>query len=275
MRADLHVHSTASDGTLTASELVALALRSGLSHLALTDHDSVDGVAEAIRAADQTSLTLIPGVELSTVTEDGRDVHVLGYFVDHTDPELLQSLTVLRAARLSRAQTMVTSLREAGFAVELEDVLEHSGGGAVGRSHIARALVSSGHASSVRDAFERLIGRGRPHYVAKQGQSPQMALSVIADAGGVGVIAHPGIIGLEDVVRALAHAGLTGVEAYHADHTPDQRDHYAALAAELGLIATGGTDFHGPDAPNPPLGSVDVPAEAVRALLAHAAHPQP
>ncbi len=143
-----------------------------------------------------------------------------------------------------------------------------SEGGAVGRSHVARALVAAGHAESVADAFKRLIGRGRPFYVSKDVRSPQDAIRCIREAGGLAVVAHPGVSRLDHLIPELADAGLAGIEAYHADHSAQQRLHYAALAAEMGLLATGGSDFHGDAAPNPPLGSVDIPDEAISALLA-------
>lgn len=266
MRADLHVHSIASDGTLTPTQLVDLAKERGLDVLAIADHDSVEGLAEALDAAGD-EITLIPAVELSSV-HDGHDVHILGYFVNHEDTNLLAHLADLRDARLARARSMVAALNEAGLALTLADVLELSDGGAVGRSHIARALVAGGHAYDIRDAFERLIGRGRPYYVAKDVRSPAEVIEVVRQAGGVAVIAHPGASRLGDLPVELASMGLGGVEAYHADHTPEQRAYYAALAEAHGLLVTGGSDFHGPAAPNPAVGSVELPSEAVEALLA-------
>ncbi len=219
MKADLHVHSTASDGTLRPADLVALALQRGLSVLAIADHDSVEGLPEAMGAAADTSLALIPAVELSSVTPDGDDVHMLGYFIRADDAHLLRHLADLRSARLSRAESMVGALNAAGYRVTLDDVLALSEGGAVGRSHVARALVAAGHAESVADAFKRLIGRGRPFYVAKDVRSPQDAIRCIREAGGLAVVAHPGVSRLEHLIPELADAGLAGIEAYHADHS--------------------------------------------------------
>lgn len=268
MKADLHVHSTASDGTVRPGELVALALAAGIDVLALADHDSVEGIGEATSAAASAELMLIPAVELSTVADGGTDAHILGYFIDHTDPDLLAHLADLRAARLRRAEAMVGALSRAGYAVTLEAVLELSDGGAVGRSHVARALVSAGHASDVADAFRRLIGHGRPFYVRKDVRTPEEAIEIITSAGGLAVIAHPGVTGADELLEPLAHAGLAGVEAFHADHSEEQREHYASWARAQGLLVTGGTDFHGHHAPNPPLGSVDIPESDIAALLA-------
>jgi hypothetical protein len=268
VKADLHVHSTASDGTVRPRDLVALALERGLSVLAIADHDSVEGLAEAQQAAEDTPLTLVPAVELSAVTPHGDDVHVLGYFIRGDDRHLREHLTDLRSARLNRAEAMVEALSDAGYSVTIDDVLTLSEGGAVGRSHVARALVAAGHAQSVADAFRRLIGRGRPFYVSKDVRSPQEAISCVHDAGGLAVVAHPGVSRLDHIISDLAACGLDGLEAYHADHSPQERARYAAMAADLGLLVTGGSDFHGPAAPNPPIGSVDIPAETVAAFIA-------
>ncbi len=268
MRADLHVHSTASDGTSTPSELVAAALDSDLDVLAIADHDSVAGLAESARAALGTRLTLVPAVELSAVSADGLDVHILAYFVDPSDPGLIRALEELRAARFRRAESMVDALAGAGYEVTLDDVLALSDGGAVGRSHVARALVGSGAAESVSDAFRRLIGRGMPFYVPKDSRSPETVIAAVRGFGAIPVLAHPGVTQADPLVPSLVEAGLLGIEAYHADHTPAQREHYAAWARRLDLLVTGGTDFHGHAAPNPALGSIEIPPEAVEALLA-------
>ena len=266
MISELHAHTTASDGTLTPSELVSRAAHMRVEVLSITDHDSVEGLAEAQNAAGAVGMAFVNGVELSAVHE-GRDVHILGYFVDATDVDLLAHLTDLRAARRRRAETIVRELQQAGYAVTLDDVLAFSDGGAVGRSHVARALVASGHAENVTDAFQRLLGRGRPFYVPKDVRSPSDAIDVIRSAGGVPVLAHPGVTGIAHIVPALAGRGLAGIEAFHAEHTPEQREYYARLAEDLGLLVTGGSDYHGPEAPNPELGSVELPPGALERFL--------
>lgn len=268
MRADLHVHSTASDGSLHPAALVDLALKAGLTHLAITDHDSVGGLNRALSEAKKTGLTLIPGVELSALEPDGTDVHVLGYRVDPTDVRFQDVLSDLRSARLERAAMMIDSLRDGGFSISLDEVLAHTHGGAVGRSHVAKALVDAGHVASVASAFDRLIGRDRPHYIPKCSHTAREAIQVIHEAGGLAVIAHPGVNDLAGLVTELSREGLDGVEAYHADHTPAQRDFFAELARECGLICSGGSDFHAQDGPNPPLGSVEYPLAAFEIFLA-------
>lgn len=267
MRADLHVHSTASDGVLTPTQLVSRALERGLTILALADHDSVEGVAEAQQSATGSSLRIIPAVEFSASVNE-RSIHILGYFVDPQDKALLLLLARLRESRTRRARAIVEALQTAGFEVSLANVLQISHGGAVGRTHIARALVNSGSASSVADAFERLVGRGMPFYRPKEPTAPAVCFRAILSAGGIPVLAHPGVTRADDLITGLISGGLLGIEAYHVEHSPAQRKRYAALAAERGLLVTGGSDFHSPIAHRRDLGSARVPAVAVDALIA-------
>jgi hypothetical protein len=267
LKADLHVHSTASDGCLAPESLVGLAGSVGLTHLAIADHDSVEGIERAMSAARGGSVTVIPAVELSAVSSDGEDVHILGYGIDYCCPRLLDVLDSLREARIRRATRMIDSLAAVGLPISLEDVLLISSGGSVGRSHVARALVSAGHSASIASAFDRLIGHGKPHYFGKDSLSPRSVIETISDAGGIAVIAHPGVNSLMPLTRSLIADGLMGVEAYHADHTEAQRSEYSALAQEHGLLTTGGSDFHSPDGPNPALGSVHYPEAALKEFL--------
>lgn len=266
MRADLHAHTSASDGALSPSALVNHAHELGLDVLAITDHDSVAGIPEAFQAAEGSPLILVPGVELSAVWE-GRDVHILGYFVGYEDAQLLSHLEDLRDARRRRAETIVAALREAGYDISLESVLALADGGSVGRSHVARVLVNEGHAQNVTEAFRQLLGRGRPFYVPKDVRSPFDVLEVVRSAGGVPVLAHPGVTKVDDLIPSLVGVGLMGIEAYHAEHSVEDRDRYASLARSLGLIATGGSDYHGPEVPKQDLGSVEIPESEVERLL--------
>jgi predicted metal-dependent phosphoesterase TrpH len=265
MTVDLHVHTTASDGLVAPAGIVRAALDLGLRVISITDHDSVEGVAGAIDAARGTALEVLPGVELSVRADDGADVHLLGYLIDHTDPFLLQALERLRAARFDRAAAMVGALAGAGHRVGLDAVLGHAAGGAVGRVHVARALVEAGSVTDVEQAFAELIGRNGPFYVHKASFSAREALALIHDAGGVAVLAHPGVTGEGDVVR-LVDLGLDGIEAYHAEHTPAQRAHFASVAKRFGLVTTGGSDFHGPGMRSARLGAGACPPGAVEAL---------
>ncbi|HEY5517834.1 MAG TPA: PHP domain-containing protein [Coriobacteriia bacterium] len=265
MTVDLHVHTTASDGTVAPVDIVRAALDLGLTVISITDHDSIEGVDEAIAAARGTALEVLPGVELSVRGDDGSDVHLLGYLIDHRDVGLLTALERLRAARFERAAAMVAGLAEAGHRVELQDVLGHAAGGAVGRVHVARALVEAGSVTTIEQAFAELIGREGPFYVRKAFFSAQEALALIHGAGGVAVLAHPGVTG-EGALIPLVELGLDGVEAYHAEHTPAQRAHFASLAKRFGLVTTGGSDFHGPNMRSAGLGAGACPPPAVEAL---------
>ncbi len=266
---DLHTHSTASDGLLAPARLVALAIERGLRVLALTDHDTVGGVAEASQAAAGTDLRFIPGVELSTYVEAG-EVHMLGYFIDPANPTLLEALGRFREAREGRAEGMVTRLRSAGASIRLERVLELAAGGSIGRPHVARALVESGHATSVGDAFDRWLVRGRPGYVERFKLTPPDAVKLIREVGAVPVLAHPhSAADLAGLLPELLAAGLAGLECYYGDYDDDRRDEYLRLARRHNLVPTGGTDFHGTGAAHRrPLGNTYVPLESVEALAA-------
>ena len=269
MSVDLHVHTTASDGLVSPAGVVRMALDLGLSVIAITDHDSVEGVDDALDGARGTSLMVIPGVELSVLGPSGGDAHVLGYLMSHHSPALGVALARLRDARHERAHLMVDRLRSEGHAIDMERVMGHAGTGAVGRVHVARALVDIGSVPTIERAFAELIGRRGPFYVHKQTLDPAEALAAIHAAGGVAVLAHPGVSG-EDALIPLVDAGLDGIEVYHAEHSASQRQHFASLANRYGLIATGGSDFHGPGMRSASLGAGGCPDTAVGALLERA-----
>ncbi|MDZ4064825.1 MAG: PHP domain-containing protein, partial [Coriobacteriia bacterium] len=202
MAFDLHIHSTASDGSLSPEEIVRVAALRHMTAIAITDHDSVAGIPAAITASVAANIRLIPGVELSAVYE-GLDVHVLGYFVDHDDPRLASRLSELRDQRRTRAAQIVGALHAGGYDLTVDEVLLLAEGGSVGRSHVARALVERGHAADVAEAFKRFIGRGKPFYVPKPVARPAAVVKTIRDAGGVAVLAHPGITGIDDAIDEL------------------------------------------------------------------------
>lgn len=266
MRSDLHVHSTASDGTLTPSELVELAALNGVRLIALADHDTVAGLAEATEAGLNLNVTVIPALELSAAAGD-RSVHILGYFIDIENVALLSELELLRAGRLRRASGIVSALQDAGLEISMERVLALAAGGSVGRTHVARALVEAGHADTVSDAFERFVGRGKPFYRPKDLRTPSDVVRLIRAAGGLAVLAHPGVSGTEGLIDELVAHGLAGIEAYHVDHTDAQRSHFARMATDRGLLVTGGTDYHSPDAPHPGIGAVLLPEGAITAFM--------
>lgn len=263
---DLHVHSTYSDGTFAPEDLVARAAALRLTALAVADHDCVDGTAPALAAGEEAGLLVIPAVELSC-SHATADIHVLGYFVDHRDAGLTARLESLREARRDRAGAIVRALAAQGFDLSLGDVLELSARGSVGRTHVARALLHRGHVGTVAEAFERFLGRGKPFYVPKPDATPEAAIAAILDAGGVPVLAHPGVSGVDHLIPHLVDAGLRGLEAYHGEHSAQERARYRDLADRMGLLVTGGSDYHGPGFPNPELGRADVPDSVLAPLL--------
>jgi predicted metal-dependent phosphoesterase TrpH len=247
MRADLHLHSTASDGELTPSELVARGAAGGLTVLALTDHDSTAGIAEAQSVARDLGVVVVPGVELSA-TRDGREIHVLGYGFDPAHPTILRRGERARSLRRDRMALMVERLRHAGVEVSLEEV-EVTAGSArtmLGRPHLARTLVRFGRVASVDEAFDRWIGDRQAAFVPTDLGSPQEAIETILDAGGIPVWAHPPGDILWDWLPEFAEMGLQGVEALRAGWSPGKRRRVAKAGRQHGLCITGGSDWHGP-----------------------------
>ena len=242
---DLHMHTTASDGTRTPTELVRQLGETTLRLVAITDHDSLEGIAEARRElANHPQITLIPGVEMSS--DDGdSEVHVLGYHLDDSDPELHEVLSTFRKSREGRGELMVAKLNELGFDITWERVVEISQGGAIARPHVARALMEKGYVSEIREAFDKYIARGGPAYVAREKMSPEEAVALIRRFGGVPVLAHPTFTNDPPaLVASLAKAGLAGMEVYYKNYAPDVVAELKALADRHNLLALGGSDYH-------------------------------
>jgi predicted metal-dependent phosphoesterase TrpH len=244
MRVDLHTHTNASDGLLSPATLVRTVQSADLQVFSVTDHDTVDGLAEAKAHASAAGLTLIPGIELSAMWQS-VELHILGYFLDPADPTLLAFLRARRDARRTRLYAMVSRLRALGITVEAEEVIARAKDGNVGRPHLARALVEKGVATSTDEAFERLLGAGKPAYVPRPDVTVQDAIRAIHGAGGVASLAHPGLYGRDDAIPALVSAGLDALEVYHVNHPPGLTAHYRRLAERHTLLVTGGSDFHG------------------------------
>jgi predicted metal-dependent phosphoesterase TrpH len=278
MRADLHSHSAASDGTQPPADVVRRARAAGVDVLALTDHDTVVGHAEAVRALPP-GLTLIPGMELSCRLHD-HSLHLLAYLFDPEEPELRAELGRIRDDRADRARAMVERLGELGTPVTWEQVRRITGDSVPGRPHIARALVEAGVIATVEEAFTpEWIGAGGRAYVDRYALDPVRAVTLVRGAGGVPVLAHPRAwrrgygVGDEDIAR-LAAAGLAGIEADHPDQAPEDRVRLRAIAAELGLFVTGASDDHG-DLTGHRLGAETTAPEAYEALLAQARGAEP
>ncbi len=266
---DLHSHSTYSDGTLTPAELVREADQRGVRVLGLTDHDTLDGLDEAEVEASRLGLELVPGVELSTGGRDGEgEIHLLGYFVDRDDLDLRAGLAVYAEARLVRLGRVIDRLAAAGLRVDPDHVKRLAGPGTVGRPHIARALVELGHVASIGEAFDRYLAAGRPGFVPRPRVDPEQGIAQIRAAGGVPVLAHPlGTGDVEATVAWLAPVGLAGLEVYYGEYDAATRNDLRAVADRWGLVATGGSDYHGPNfKPGRELGGSAVPFAAVEHL---------
>ncbi len=273
-RCDLHTHSQASDGMQPPAENVRIAYAKGLSAVAITDHDTVSGVAEAIEAGLKHGITVVPGVEISTRAE-GKEIHVLGYYIDIEQERFLSRLAAQRDTRAARNEAILAKLRGLGIDITLEQVIANLGrelkpDESVGRPHIADELVRLGVVADMRAAFDQYLADGAAAYVSPPRITPEEACTWILEAGGTPVLAHPGIYGDDELVRRIiARSSLSGIEAYHSDHGPEDEARYMAMAEEYGLLVTGGSDFHGARQGvifHGDLGSVSVPVAVLEQL---------
>ena len=265
---DLHLHTTASDGRLSPTELVQLAARQGLKQIAISDHDTTEGLAEAFQAAEEfPGLRIIPAIELSTDIP-GDEVHVLGYFLRCEDEELQKILRSFREGRLERGRLIVEKLATLGINIEWERVQEIAGDGSVGRPHIALAMVEKGYCKEPKEAFPEYLGRNGSAYVERPKMEPAEAVQMLIRFGAVPVLAHPAYISdMETIIAELAGAGLMGLEVYYAQFTEDTVQHLADLAQQHGLIPCGGSDYHGLGNSGEPLpGTLGPPPDTVERL---------
>lgn len=276
---DLHTHTTASDGTFAPRDLVALAAEKGLVAIAITDHDTTEGVPEAQAAGMELGVGVVPGVELNTDTETGH-VDILGYFIEVENRRLQQVLSRIRAARVQRAKAMVEKLNALGVPITFEQVLAQAMEGTLGRPHVARALQEAGHVATVSEAFERYIGRHGPAYADRYRLSPAEACELVREAGGVPGLAHPvppadpfqDPKDLPRLLPTLREAGLRALECFYPGYPPAVTEWLLALAEKFDLIPTGGSDFHGTTKPDVDLGMVKVPVEYLERLREAAGH---
>lgn len=249
-RYDLHSHTQASDGMNQPAENVRLAKEKGLTGLAITDHDTVAGIAEALLAGKELGVDVVPGIEIST-RAGGKDIHVLGYFLNTEDEQLLERLARLRSVRDERNGLILAKLQQLGLSITLEEVKDGLArplrpDESLGRPHIADALVRKGYATDMRDAFDRYLAEGKPGYASLPRIAPEEAIAWIREAGGAPVLAHPGLYGDDELVRSILERGKPdGIEVYHSDHGPEEELRYAAMAEQYELIVTGGSDYHG------------------------------
>ncbi len=261
---DLHIHSTASDGTFSPAQLLAMAVKAGLGAIAITDHDSIAGAREALIEGIPPALGFLTGVEISAEPPPSYpgsgSIHVLGYAIRLDDPELNRALEKLREARQNRNPEIIRNLKRLGIPISLEEVEREAGDGQPGRPHIAALLVKKGVVGTIDEAFDRFLGNGRPGYVEKFRIECSQAITLINAAGGIPVLAHPCLLELEtdgqldELLQEMIAMGLKGLEVYFTDHTPEQTRRFADRAARYELLMTGGTDFHGATLPDVRMG---------------------
>jgi predicted metal-dependent phosphoesterase TrpH len=258
---DLQAHTTASDGSYTPTELIRHAHEIGLAAIGVTDHDTVGGVEEAVAVAAEVGIEVVPGIEISVDYPQG-EFHLLGYYIDYRNSEFLERIHYLQENRFNRNAVMVRKMNDLGFAITLEEIEAESGGGQLGRPHMARAMLKKGYVSTVQEAFDKYLADGQPLHVPKVKLSPTEAIGLVHQAGGVAVLAHPKYMEypteaeLAEELGRLKAAGLDGLECYYSQHTEEETQQYLRLAEQFGFLITAGSDFHGVSKPNVPLGII-------------------
>ncbi len=265
--ADLHLHTMFSDGTYKPEELPDKAAKSGLSCIAIVDHDTVAGLPRALEAAKLSDIEVLPGIELSA-EYDGLEIHILGYLIDHKNKDLLKKLDFLKNNRIERVYKMVEKLKGLGVALKAEDVFALSENGTVGRLHIARALLKAGQVKSTAEAFHKYIGDRCPAYFCGFKLTPREAIELIRKAGGVPVLAHPYTLGKDELIAQFVRDGLMGLEVYYPEHTQSMVNFYLKLSQEYRLLVTGGSDCHGEAKPEVKIGSIKIPYALVEKIKA-------
>lgn len=243
--ADLHIHSSFSDGEWSPEEIVKQAKRIGLRAIAIADHDTVDAIEAVEKEPSTAGIEIIPAVEINTDFED-KEIHILGYWIDVGSPALLRALEEQRASRLKRNEEIIKRLNRMGLKLSVEEVLAVAGGNSIGRPHIAQALVNKGYAGSKEEAFSKWLKRGSPGYVPRSSMSWREAINVISQAGGIAVLAHPGKSFVDHLIPQMLKEGLLGIEVWHPSHSLEDGRRYLQLAREFSLLITGGSDAHSP-----------------------------
>lgn len=267
---DLHLHTTASDGRCTPQEVVERARAAGLSVMAVTDHDTTAAVAEVHALAGAARIVAVPGIEI-TAMEAGRDVHVLGYFLDPANTNLAEFLAVQRHHRIARVAAIGDRLAALGMPVDLTPLLDDARrqtGRSIGRPKVARAMIEAGYVADSREAFDKWLTRGRPAFVERAGPSVETVLSIVHASRGLASLAHPGRVDLDSRIPALRDAGLDALEVFHPDHDAEATARYERVAAELGLLVTGGSDFHGDRSHGAEPGAATLPHDQWERLFA-------
>lgn len=243
---DLHVHTSASDGALSPTELIDLAIASGIQGIAITDHDTLEGLEPALLYKNKKALNInvVPGIELNTEAGE-QEVHILGYFIDYYNSRLIGRLEQIKTARYERAEKMIDKINKLGISISFKEVQDLAQGDLIGRPHIALAMIQNNYVSSIAEAFNKYIGRGKPAYVNRYKFSPQEAVELIKAAGGIPVLAHPGLISDRKIIFDLIKMGIEGIEVYYPQHKEVQIQKFLELSTQYNLLVTGGSDYHG------------------------------
>ena len=262
---DLHIHTVYSDGTFTPAEVVRIAKNLGITAISITDHDSVKGVKEALRAGEEMGVEVIPGVEISA--DMGKDeIHILGYYLNWEDEKFLSQLEIFQQTRVQRNDKLLRRLDELGMRVDRQELARIAPRGVISRLHIARLMVEKGYVSSIGGAFEDWLNPGKPAYVERIKVLPAKIISLITEAGGIPVLAHPFLSKRDDLIPDLVKFGLQGIEIYHSSHSPVATEHYRVLAKRYNLLITGGSDCHGLAKDRILMGRVNVPLKVLDEL---------
>jgi predicted metal-dependent phosphoesterase TrpH len=251
-KADLHIHTTASDGLMTPDEVVHWSKLKRLTAIGITDHDTVNGISPAVDASLKYGVEIVPGIELSTMFDD-EEIHVLGYYIDYKARWFLNTLEKIQNSRYERAERIVNKLNGLGIDITLEQVKVKADNGAIGRPHIARAMIDKGYINNIKDAFKEFIGRGCPAYVERYKLSSEEAIDIIKRTGGISVLAHPGLIRNKANIGRIINLGIDGIEAYHSKHDDETVRDTLAIARSRNLLVTGGSDCHGMKFNNEPI----------------------
>ena len=262
---DLHIHTNYSDGTMTPEEVVDEAIRLGISTIAITDHDTIDGVIVAYRYGQGKDLHIIPGIEFSSYLSPS-EIHILGYFIDVHNNFLQKVIKQSREDRINRIYAMAEKLRRLQVDINPQEILTLAGKGSPGRMHVAETIWKHGYCDTIIETFSKYIGDNKPAYVPKKTLTPQQAIELIIDAGGVSVLAHPGLTQRDNVIEDLVKYGLQGIEVYYPAHTPHAVEKYLKIAKKYSLAVTGGSDFHGERKMDCPIAKVTVPGDLVSKL---------
>ena len=244
MYADLHIHTIYSDGSFPPAVIIRHAVKNNLKIISITDHDSVYGIAASIKEGEKSGVEVIPGIEISTTVDTG-EIHMLGYFVDYTDEYFLKSLKRIQEIRIKRMSVMVDKLNRLMIDIDLNELIEYAASSSIGRLHLAHFLKKKGIVGSAYEAFDRYIGSGKPAYEKMNALTPEEGIELISNAGGIPVLAHPGLTKRDDLIDEMIQSGLRGLEVYHSGHSEEDTNRYFQMARDKGLLVTGGSDCHG------------------------------